>query len=79
MNKEELLNRLDYFIHSFEEKAVNEFYVIYLNMIDDSDLDNDKKNYCREVIKRLSDESRVHIQILEETKQYVESCKDADF
>jgi hypothetical protein len=79
MNKAELINRLEYFMHSFEEKAVNEFYVVYLQMVDESGLSQDDKNYCRYVIKRLSDESAIHVKMLEEIKQYVDSSKDEDF
>jgi len=79
MKKEELLVKLDYFIHGCEEKAVNDFYPFYLRLVDESGLASGKKLRCKELIGKLLRESVVHSRILEELKEAVEKRRQDDF
>jgi hypothetical protein len=71
MKKKELLEKLDYCSRTFEDEGVKAFYVNLSAKLDECVLPPDKKNHCKEIIKKLSDGCRAHSEILQRLKTIV--------
>ncbi len=78
MKKEDVLAKLKYFI-DIENKGENEFLPIHLQLVDDSQMPQNDKQRCKDIIEKLTKDCAIHVSILKELEERVTGSKKNDF